>query len=200
MKPVVIVAGLPRCGSSLTMQMLAAAGIPCDGDYPGFEGEACHKALHNQFGPWVERMRGKAFKFLDPHHSAGFVAWLPVGSIVFYLRRDPAQQAISQINMALMQMGGVSNRNLRRRYEAQIPKDNKRSIQLFGMTGANIHEISFEALLSRPEPIVGGICGRLAPHFGDLDPFKMLACIQQRSPEATGNMKLEMELIRRSGG
>jgi hypothetical protein len=37
MKPYVIVAGFGRCGSSLTMTMLHAAGIPCIGTPPDFE-------------------------------------------------------------------------------------------------------------------------------------------------------------------
>lgn len=36
-KPTIFVSGLGRCGSSMTMQMLDAAGIPCIGDYPAYE-------------------------------------------------------------------------------------------------------------------------------------------------------------------
>jgi hypothetical protein len=35
--PVIVVAGLGRCGTSLVMQMLAAAGLPCVGSFPDFE-------------------------------------------------------------------------------------------------------------------------------------------------------------------
>ena len=35
--PALLVAGLGRCGTSLMMQMLAAAGLPCVGEFPAYE-------------------------------------------------------------------------------------------------------------------------------------------------------------------
>ena len=75
-EPVVVVSGLPRSGTSMTMQMLAAAGIPVvtDGIRPAgednpkgyFEDERV-KDLHkeNEDRSWTRDARGKAIKIIS---------------------------------------------------------------------------------------------------------------------------------------
>jgi hypothetical protein len=75
-EPVVVVSGLPRSGTSMTMQMLAAAGVPVvtDGIRPAgednpkgyFEDERV-KDLHkeNEDRSWTRDARGKAIKIIS---------------------------------------------------------------------------------------------------------------------------------------
>ncbi|MHB8286386.1 MAG: hypothetical protein ACYDD1_17175 [Caulobacteraceae bacterium] len=74
LKPTIIVSGLGRCGSSLTMQMLNAAGVHCVGSFPSFEGPEC-EAFQEGFitaERWAA-VAGRAVKLLDPHRRA--IAW-----------------------------------------------------------------------------------------------------------------------------
>jgi hypothetical protein len=74
--PVIVVSGLPRSGTSMAMQMLAAAGVPIvtDGirqageDNPrGYFEDERVKALHkeNLDRGWIREARGKAIKIIS---------------------------------------------------------------------------------------------------------------------------------------
>jgi len=75
-EPVIVVSGLPRSGTSMAMQMLAAAGVPVvtDGIRPAgednpkgyFEDERV-KDLHkeNEDRSWIRDARGKAVKIIS---------------------------------------------------------------------------------------------------------------------------------------
>jgi len=56
-QPALLVAGLGRCGSSLTMQMLAAADIPCVGSAPR---RRRRDALQLSAGLTTARLNGRA--------------------------------------------------------------------------------------------------------------------------------------------
>jgi hypothetical protein len=72
--PVIVVSGLPRSGTSMTMQMLVAAGVPVvtDGkrgpgeDNPkGYYEDERVKRLHKEDGAWLSEARGKAVKIIS---------------------------------------------------------------------------------------------------------------------------------------
>jgi len=105
--PVIVVSGLPRSGTSMAMQMLAAAEIPVVTDglrEPGednprgyFEYERV-KALHREGEDraWLERARGKAIKIIS-----FFLKDLPPSNRykVIFMRRDLQQVLSSQRQM-----------------------------------------------------------------------------------------------------
>lgn len=199
MKPIVIVAGLARCGTSLMMQILDSAGIPCDGRYPDFEGPLASSALKGDFaGDWLEAWRGYAFKFLDPQRVAG--RWLPIipaDAIIFWMRRNPREQAASQVKLLRGHGAVVDARSARRAGEKSLVRDTTSALAGLRMTGATVHEISFEGLISRPDDITEGICKILAPSFGGLDAAKMRRCIIPRPVGCLPDRELEAELVRR---
>jgi len=106
-EPVIVVSGLPRSGTSMAMQMLAAAGIPIVTDgvrEPGednpkgyFEYEPV-KALHKEGedSAWLEGARGKAIKIIS-----FFLKDLPSSSHykVIFMRRDIEEVLASQRQM-----------------------------------------------------------------------------------------------------
>lgn len=81
MTGMVIVSGFGRCGSSMTMQMLAAGGIECLGEWPSFEHP---KALKLDMA-WLRAQEGKALKVLDPHRHRLPLALQEAG---WWLRSD----------------------------------------------------------------------------------------------------------------
>jgi len=91
-KLIVVVAGLPRSGTSMLMQMLAAGGIPpytdgnrgADEDNPRGYFEHANAIRLHQDSAWVPEARGKAVKIV-----ASLLPYLPPGEeyrIVFALR------------------------------------------------------------------------------------------------------------------
>jgi len=105
--PVIVVSGLPRSGTSMAMQMLAAASIPIVTDgvrEPGednprgyFEYEPV-KALHKEGEDraWLEGARGKAIKIIS-----FFLKDLPPSNHykVIFMRRDLEEVLSSQRQM-----------------------------------------------------------------------------------------------------
>jgi hypothetical protein len=105
--PVIVVSGLPRSGTSMAMQMLAAAAIPIVTDgvrEPGednprgyFEYEPV-KALHRegQDRGWLEQARGRAIKIIS-----FFLKDLPPTNDykVIFMRRDLEEVLSSQRRM-----------------------------------------------------------------------------------------------------
>lgn len=106
-EPVIVVSGLPRSGTSMAMQMLAAAGIPVVTDgvrKPGednpkgyFEDERV-KQLHKEHedGSWLMDARGKAVKIIS-----FLLKDLPdtVDYKVVFMRRDLNEVLASQKKM-----------------------------------------------------------------------------------------------------
>src|SRR5271163_1780808 len=92
--PPVVVTGFGRCGSSLVMQMLHAAGFPVTGEYPSFECEEYH------FGGVAPPAGASKILNLDCEAPPGGpYRWI-------WLDRNPAQQVKSQAKL-LRELGGV---------------------------------------------------------------------------------------------
>lgn len=88
----IIVTGQPRTGTSLAMQILAAAGIPITGgEYPAYEDGRV--TLLPGCAEWLQDIGGTALKIIDP---AIFVppTWLPAD--IIHMARDPHQQVKSE--------------------------------------------------------------------------------------------------------
>ena len=121
---VIVVSGLPRSGTSMTMQMLAAASIPVITDgvrEPGednprgyFEDERV-KALHKEGEDrsWIEEVRGKAIKIIS-----FFLRDLPPSNRykVLFMRRDLREVLSSQRRM-LQRRGEPVGSDEERMYE-----------------------------------------------------------------------------------
>jgi hypothetical protein len=105
--PIVIVSGLPRSGTSMAMQMLAAGGYPvitdgirtADEDNPkGYFEEERVKDLHlsDEDRSWVRNTRGKAIKIIS-----FLLRYLPEDNNykIIFMRRDLGEVLASQTKM-----------------------------------------------------------------------------------------------------
>lgn len=143
----IAVAGLGRCGSSLTMQLLDAAGFPTVGSFPAYEDDdhLAEMAWHPSFG-------GRAFKFIDPHR---WHALPPTIDLLIWLDRDVGEQAASQIKFALFfQSGGritTGTRQQRREMAGLLRRDRERARKVLDAVkvGRRI-DLTFESLLCDP--------------------------------------------------
>lgn len=178
---VIGVCGFGRCGSSLVMQMLAAAGVPVTGDavYPGFEDERVLALLTGGPRRWITEARGAAIKFLDPQRYR-----LPAGPRYkfIWMKRDEREQAKSQIKfMEAMFPGSVrTDRPARLLLAASYAADKPRALaRLAEVSSDPPLTIAFEDLIRSPR----ATADTLAAYIGGLDADKMAACVLPRNPK-----------------
>lgn len=95
-----IVSGLGRCGTSLVMQMLDAAGYPVFGEYPAYESD--ETSAENITRAFLDQHECKAIKVLDPQRAPDRIFQ---GSRVIFLTRNLEQQVLSQIKFANFFLG-----------------------------------------------------------------------------------------------
>lgn len=97
----IAVIGQTRSGTSLTMQMLAAAGLKVPGQYPAFEDDRVWR------GRGADRWWREfdAIKIVDPHNGETIYRRDLFSSVVVCRRRDYQAQADSTIKMLGHGMG-----------------------------------------------------------------------------------------------
>lgn len=187
---IIIVAGLGRCGSSLVMQMLAAAGVPTIGTYPDFEDD-----LNMQL-PDLEAQRemalrapGHAMKLLDPHLHAP-----PVGYDyrTIFLTRHPVEQAKSMLKL----VGERNNRNARRTMEVSVRRDTCTARDAVTRIGSGqFYNMPFEHLIHDPLGAAVSIARYLHRYRDEpLDVEAMARCVRPR-PATCLPYLLELELL-----
>lgn len=185
--PVIVVAGLGRCGSSVTMQMLSAGGVPCVGDAPGFEDERTSSRINPlDMLSW----RGRAVKILDPHKTG-----LPRGveTRVIWLDRSPKQQARSQSKFIGAMTGIAVNRERRLAMQASLRAERQAALAEVGTRPLLI--LRFEDIIADPLSMAAGISDFLrAAH--DLDPRAMAAVVRPRPATCMPDMSIELALAR----
>jgi hypothetical protein len=96
MRTTIIVSGFPRCGSSLTMQLLRAGGLPVTGEGPLFETAEAVTGLN----PWPPAWRGCAVKVLAPYAAARLPQRM-ADTVILWLHRNPIEQAQSSVKMGV---------------------------------------------------------------------------------------------------
>lgn len=187
--PVIIVAGLGRCGTSLVMQMLAAACVPTIGDYPGFEDDINMRLpdLDAQ-REFYARAPGHAVKLIDPHLHAP-----PVGLDYrcIFLTRNTTQQARSILKMA----GAPNDRRARRAMETGVRRDTTRARAAIERIGSGrFLQLGFEEIIHDPAMAASrialwtGVPLRAGAHEA------MTACVRRR-PAACLPYLMELEMI-----
>lgn len=191
---VIIVAGLGRCGTSLTMQMLQAGGIPCVGEYPAFEDQRTDiTALDYR---WLGEQRGRAVKLLDPHRGAHSLR--TIYATVIWLDRDPTEQAKSQIKMSRalfpeLQTWRTPVKGLR----ASLVKERSAAL---ASTGHGVHSwltLHFEEIVTGPMTAAQTIGKHLAADGFAFDWKKAWRVVRGRSPLCFDGL-LEVELMKLS--
>ena len=185
----VVVAGLGRCGTSLVMQMLHAAGIPCHGRWPDFEVE---EGFHGE--------GGMAVKWLNPHRDMAVKKPPGVAFYGVWMKRNYTDQAASHAKFLLQGTGLQMDRNARRASVARFPKEEHMGAQsmnrICGQNGWGI--LQFQFLLENPQTTAHMLCEILRLP-ASTDTRKMAAQVVKRSPRLYPG-SLEAELLERGEG
>jgi hypothetical protein len=189
-EPTILVAGLGRCGSSLVMQMLAAAGVPTVGVYPAFEDAMTLRlpALDAQ-REFYAAAKGRAVKLLDPHLHAP-----PIGLEyrTIFLSRHPAEQAKSMLKL----LGTRNDRAARRAMEHSVRQDTGRARQAVARIGdGRFLNLSFENIIHDPLGAAIAIAAHIRRSPAEwISVDAMVRCVRRRPPTCLPYM-LELELI-----
>jgi hypothetical protein len=182
-KPVIVVSGLPRSGTSLMMMMLEAGGIPpvtdeirsADEDNPRgyYEFERVKKLREGDF-TWVTQAQGKAVKIIS-----ALLTNLPSDYTyqVLFMRRAIPEILASQRKM-LVNRGEDTEKasdeemtQYFRKHLAQVEN------WLLNQTYIKVLYVDYNALLRDPAPIIPEINAFLG---GGLDEDKMMAKIDPK--------------------
>ena len=159
---ITVVAGIPRCGSSLMMRMLHRGGIePYADNLYSYEAEDV-LGLPSQT-KWLDKAEGKAVKILEP------LEYRPPKTRAYrfvVMTRDPIEQAKSQVKFA--RATGVdiaANQKTIRILAGSNERDTAALIKMIqGYPNAALLVISFEALILDPLEqalLVSDFCGGL---------------------------------------
>jgi hypothetical protein len=143
---ITLVCGFGRCGSSLVMQMLEAAGFPVTGEWPAFEDDRV--TMNLSAAAWRTQFMGSAVKVLDPQHTAP-PAGLNYRGI--WLERDHRQQAASQAKFGAAMMGLPDDRRTRRAYARSYAADRPRALAIMSRLCGEYLIMQFEDLIRSPE-------------------------------------------------
>lgn len=194
--PITLISGFGRCGSSLTMQMLAAGGMRVAGKAPAFECEEA-RPTRADFAPidtaWLERHRGAAIKLLDPHRFL-----LPRSDYrVVWLNRNLREQARSQCKFATMLLGVPTDRHTRKLFERSYAEDRPKALAALRRAGAEILQIDFEDLIGAERETTALSLAEFIARPLDID--RMLAAVLPRGPECRPDLAIELSLIAREG-
>lgn len=179
-EPVIVVSGLPRSGTSMTMKMLAAVEIPvvtdgarvADEDNPKgyFEDERVLRLAEAVDKGWVAAARGKAVKIISY-----LLRHLPTGNNykVIFMRRDIAEVLASQAKM-LVRRGEASTTDDERMRELFSTDLWRAEYFMKHSPSVEYLDVHYAKVLADPE----GEARRIAAFLGaDLDVRKMAAMV-----------------------
>ncbi|SFV31448.1 hypothetical protein SAMN05216456_1344 [Devosia crocina] len=184
----IIVTGLGRCGSSLTMQMLAAGGMPSVGRYPDFEVDRATPDSITE--AWLKTQTG-AVKVLDPHRIRPHLLGLPDQRII-WLARDMREQAKSQAKFLRIAAGRAVNRQQAKGLERLLRSDTATCHRLLSTLPIPVLRLTFEHLITHPEGAASTIAAFVAPLW--LDVGAMARVVVPRSGACLPDM-LELSLL-----
>jgi len=152
---IILVCGFGRCGSSLVMQMLKAAGISVDGVPPYYE------TMFGYDGKWIAQQTGRAVKILEPHrHDRNFE---PGNYVCIWIDRDLKEQAKShvQFHREKKKLVVMNPRYSRRELIKFFKKERKEGVRACESLGPTLY-LKFEDLIKDSigsAALIGYHCG-----------------------------------------
>jgi len=190
---IVIVSGLGRCGSSLTMQMLNAGGFSCLGKFPIFEHN--NFAIESQKPLWLSQQQNIAAKILLPN----LFKFKKANYTFIWLNRNPLDNAKSTAKFGLY--NSIIDKSISREKLAKsifkLYKQHKQQTQTnlnYISKHGKVSVLSFEDLIIYPKESAIKLCKIIGL---ELDINAMVETVQFRSVACLADMELELNLMRK---
>jgi len=189
-KPLILVAGLGRCGTSLVLQMLAAGGLTIAGAAAMYEDRDGFAPDFTPPESWLDRW--DAVKVLHPH----LVRMPRRPLVVVWLDRAPREQAASQVKW-LRAMGDplTARDDVVSLFQRQLAVDREAAIE--SLYGLDRMEMNFEHILAAPLEAATFLSEYAAEYGIELDPRVMMEAVRPRDPSCASD--LEVTPQRRGG-
>jgi hypothetical protein len=174
------VAGLGRCGLTMTMQMLDAGGLDVWGEPPAYEPNH-----------YVTAWSSDAVKLVDPIGNElsgllpepGRLKWL-------WLARDAKEQAKSMAKMIEGTGRAVEWRRLRK----TIRPSTREHLRFIERRDEKLHRVKFGNAVTGPEGYARHLDERVLPST-DLDTDAMAAVVEDRSPKVEADLYRELSFL-----
>lgn len=185
-RPIVVVSGLPRSGTSMMMQMLEAGGVPVlsdhqrkdDADNPrGYYELEAVKATQRD-ASWVKDAPGKAVKVI--HHLLAYLPVDPGFSYRVIVMRRPIEQVLRSQSVMLERSGskgaGLAGDALAKVFTAQMEKADALLTQRADVSHI---EVAYPDVVADPLAQAKRVSSFLAGHVEDaaLDPETMASAV-----------------------
>lgn len=192
-RPLIIVAGLGRCGSSLLMQMLAAAGLPHIGSFPDYEDELVNPPKVT--AATLQALPECAFKLLNPQWAPK--ALIGVHAVAIWLDRDRIEQAASQIKLGRFaktrEIHARASRRDIRAMAARLDKDRRRAIDALSHLPTVV--VRYEGLIKAPLETCRELAEVLKSAGYPVDPAVMAACVRKSDASCAPGLAMEGRLM-----
>lgn len=178
-QPAVLVTGFGRCGSTMTMHVLRAGGIPWAGDAAEVSGEQ---------QPPIMFAQGKATKHLLGTAGDASVVGGHGPIVTVWCQRNYQQQAKSTVAFARMfGIPGLGSESALARWLARATPTARMTLR---DRGPFVH-LDFEAVLHNPRRETVWLALALERWFPNLDLDAMAAAVHDRSPRCNAQLAYE---------
>jgi hypothetical protein len=163
--PVMFVSGLGRCGTTMLMTMLMtmldAGGFPVTGPRPSYEIPDRWRPGTTSPAEWLDAQRGRAVKYLDPTVFP-LPAQFGVPAVTVLMRRNPRQQARSQIKM--ITGSAAKDPAIEGAMMRSIVRDLPRARAALNRLGPT-YDLDFADVLKRPVDVAVFLSDIISAHF-----------------------------------
>jgi hypothetical protein len=191
-EPILFVAGLGRCGTTMVMRMLDKGGIPVAGPRPDYEDRhMAYTTPHHIRQEWVLEQAGRAVKWIDPLRSMLHWDFWKGGEVAFLLmRRDPEHQARS--------MGKLLGEKLSKAGVAALAesiRQDQKTTEAYLERAGNVYSMSFEWTLKEPGEVAAKLAAICKTVLGrDLDTEAAARAVIRRTPWCAPDLEIEEQL------
>lgn len=193
--PVLFVAGMGRCGTTLLMTMLDAGGFPVAGPRPAYE-PAQHWNMGLPDADWIKEQSGRAVKWIfgPTSRQKAMRNLLPAAPVIILLERNLREQARSQIKLI-----GPCATKLGRRAEKAMERSLRRDIPLCRAhmrAAGTVYEMSFEDVLENPFWAARKLERIIAEHFdAPFDTETAMRVVLQRDAACRPDLFIENTIL-----
>lgn len=194
-RPILFVAGLGRCGTTMVMTMLDAGGFPVTGPRPAYEPSERWVAGRPDM-EWLNQQGGRAVKWIDPTRHLSLPGRLPVRPVVILLTRNAVEQAKSQCKLIKADCGHMT---LGRHAVRAMARSNRRDVPVMRAAlraSAHVHEWAFEDFLQNPWWGARALARLVGEHFNaDFNTESACRAVIERSPLCLPDMRMEQFVL-----
>lgn len=192
-QPILFVAGLGRCGTTLVMTMLDAGGFPVSGPRPSYEIPNRWRAGRSDI-TWLNLQGGKAVKWIDPTRNSSLLSKLNIESVVLLLERDAREQARSQIKLISEEVK-IYGRRAEKAMERSIRRDSP-IVRARLRTRAIVYPMRFEDILKHPKRTADFLQRLIDVRFGQpFDAERAAAVVIPRHPSCAPDLSIERLIL-----